>query len=865
MVIDIVRDIPIASSHCFCSHCGSKAFQLSAPWDPGIPCALSSQLLGILVSLVSLLLGIMADSKFQRPQAGEGVDQGRFKKLAQRVEETLTQEILFKDPKQIEPQLILVAPNNRTGAPPNQQHLHFGILKSFKTKGFDRTRAAVGICIKFTSEAGKKALLEHNKRFTKGNKLLPPIDEEQALYGSLACSHYNLALRCLKCGLASPLGNLSHLLDENEHLKDAAMNGHRWWVLPESVTLERQVDISLWRNMDQNENQSTHEVEILQGIKATAQVLSLKVSKVSLADLVALCSRRNPAKISPRALTGLSKFYIGFLENSVENLIMDLVDFHSQQVDPQELTVSTSFFEILMSEEALGKCPYTRLALLLTQYTTEKTKVQAGGPSVSQFLESSVITGLCKKPDTLKLLENRCRESRSKFLPLLENHLSESMARIELQVYLDLLIRCVFNKPWPKLEPKVVLPCGKFCVEKMEDLAVHWAKVMDLKYPDLNFAEAAGLQDKAMKAPAEDLQKEIDLKTLSSSRELKRNLSEGEGPEVDLECKFKRGDEVTVVRRMSWILPQPGNPKYRKDLVEGTSGVIEGFADLEHRQVLLKVILDLPSGPKQAMTKEVYPRNLMLTSEYQAQEAPAEPEEKEDPKATACPSWILQGSSAQCLKVEQNWKSLVADQDRLIKVMQVKSRIGVALEAMSQSLPKFTEKDLLVVHRQNDKGLWRDEVWTKRPFEALELQLGPYSSQLKDSHLTLSYHAIVGLPKHGKGAHPEHQTIALDGRGRTMMAASGSIDGEEHTGSLFWMVSRTSKASQANMAMETLSFEQSIKVSLPGPKRRKTLSVQWDSSDMPTLPILVNKKALPKHIMLLVFQAEKKKEEKKKD
>ena len=79
----------------------------------------------------------MANSKekFQTPKAGKDVDVGKFKKLAQRVEEVLTNEILFADPKQIDPSLILVAPNNREGAPPNVPHIHFGILKSFKTKG----------------------------------------------------------------------------------------------------------------------------------------------------------------------------------------------------------------------------------------------------------------------------------------------------------------------------------------------------------------------------------------------------------------------------------------------------------------------------------------------------------------------------------------------------------------------------------------------------------------------------------------------------------------------------------------------------------------------------------------------------------
>ena len=110
----------------------------------------------------------MADSKVPT-----GVDQGKFLKLAQRVEKVLGDEVLHKEPKQLDPSLILIAPLNRQGAPPNVQHIHFVILKGMLQKGFDRTRPAVGICVKFTSEEGKAALLRHNHRFTKGNKLLP--------------------------------------------------------------------------------------------------------------------------------------------------------------------------------------------------------------------------------------------------------------------------------------------------------------------------------------------------------------------------------------------------------------------------------------------------------------------------------------------------------------------------------------------------------------------------------------------------------------------------------------------------------------------------------------------------------------------
>ena len=69
-----------------------------------------------------------ASDRFQAPNPTTSVDQGKFKKLAQRVEETLTTETLYAEPKQLDPNVALVSPLNRLGASPNVQHVHYGIL-----------------------------------------------------------------------------------------------------------------------------------------------------------------------------------------------------------------------------------------------------------------------------------------------------------------------------------------------------------------------------------------------------------------------------------------------------------------------------------------------------------------------------------------------------------------------------------------------------------------------------------------------------------------------------------------------------------------------------------------------------------------
>ena len=74
------------------------------------------------------------------------------------------------------------------------------------------------------------------------------------------------------------------------------------------------------------------------------------------------------------------------------------------------------------------------------------------------------------------------------------------------------------------------------------------------------------------------------------------------------------------------------------------------------------------------------------------------------------------------------------------------------------------------------------------------------------------------------------------------------------------MIARTSKVSEANMILENARFEQTLKVTLPAPKKRKTTNLTWEREDMPSVPILVNKAKVLKGKQLLTFLAEKKKE-----
>ena len=58
---------------------------------------------------------------------------------------------------------------------------------------------------------------------------------------------------------------------------------------------------------------------------------------------------------------------------------------------------------------------------------------------------------------------------------------------------MDLIIGCLFAKPWPIVEPKVALSVGKFSVEKIKELGQCWAIVGDLRHPGIDFVASVGL------------------------------------------------------------------------------------------------------------------------------------------------------------------------------------------------------------------------------------------------------------------------------------------------------------------------------------------------------------------------------------
>ena len=276
-------------------------------------------------------------------------------------------------PRHVHCSQILTAPANRDGASPNVQYIHHTLLKNFFQKGFDGTRPAVGVLVKISTPEYKQQVLERNRKFSQGNPLMPPIYDEKIEYASLAASHLNIALRCIYSNTPSPVGNLESLAVEGTSLHNVIEHGHRWIILKETTPHREQLDVSLWRNADQNDNQQVHEIEIVRSIDMAARELAVVTSRVLLGDLVSKTTQRSPNKIKDSVLVALAKYYISFVTNSRKDLVGELLHFHAATVNPRELVLPHTFFEALAKEDAFKTQSLAKLHVTLAAYTLEKS------------------------------------------------------------------------------------------------------------------------------------------------------------------------------------------------------------------------------------------------------------------------------------------------------------------------------------------------------------------------------------------------------------------------------------------------------------------------------------------------------------
>ena len=150
-------------------------------------------------------------------------------------------------------------------------------------------------------------------------------------------------------------------------------------------------------------------------------------------DIIAKASRQVGPKQSQVLIEILAKLYVSIVASGSSELVNELIEFHSQEVNPSEISVSGKYFENLVKEETWQTLPFLRHYLILAQYTTEESISRSSGPQLAAFLDVKTIDNFLKtkRGDATKA-EQVLKAFREKYLAPLAPAMSASMAQIEV-------------------------------------------------------------------------------------------------------------------------------------------------------------------------------------------------------------------------------------------------------------------------------------------------------------------------------------------------------------------------------------------------------------------------------------------------
>jgi len=658
-------------------------------------------------------------------------------------------------------------------------------------------------------------------------------------------------------------------------------SGHKWWILPEDTPVDQQVEVSLWRSMDQNENQSLHEIEVLRSVISCCAEVSKVRSNLSVADIVARVAHNSPMKASGLAVTGITKFYLRLLEDKMPELAVELQDFHSSRVNPKELQMSATFFNNLADTPELRRHPLLRHYLLTTAYTCEKARYwprNIGGAETANFIESTSVAALVKKSAYPDLLEKLLGAARTSYLPILGRELTAGQARLELVDLADLLLRSALGKPFKaNSSGKGVSGGGGMTEAKAKQLSIAWASGVDQRYPDLQFALQANLQPDICGTPRcgdQDSNLTVNISgLLNEGKELSGQL------ETNPEGEFEAGEEVALIRRTSVAIPLEHKANYRKHFCLGTIGVFQEYVDEGKKQGLVQFKVKVPSDSGDScvrdITAKVSIKNITRRSAEEenetagpaphtggrgpgesagsdlpiggAPETAAASDAAELPEEFSFVNAHLEESQRTEVRLEKDWTVLEDRTSDNQSLFFLRGHAAALSAAAIRGLPEYGQEDFLVLHRKiSGKLAWKTEVWTLRKSKACELMLPVFSTEIKDKYYTNFLHAFLSLPQHGPSRHPEGKQLAFDGRGRSRMVSGGSgVQPAEVRGLLCWTIERDSGES-GNLDLAQVPCEMTVNLSTPGtaPSKKRKLSVAFNDEELPEIPIIYNPKAI---------------------
>jgi hypothetical protein len=241
-----------------------------------------------------------------------------------------------------------------------------------------------------------------------------------------------------------------------------------YWLLAEAITAEDATLLSEWRNSDQNQSQFNSEMQLIRSIQRVCNFELQLNSQVKLATIVAKITCNSLVKLQPNTVGALSKFV---MEMGSGEYIDQLANWHANNVNPQEISCSTKFYEDVTTS-VHKRFVLVRLGICIAQYNndcvTERTRPL---PDSCKFISGAELASIAKMPDVLDKTEKFLVETRTAVQPIMTKLSTPSTAMNFIHLFETQVVRFILNKPPHAGFAGVV---GKFDELKLLQVRINW-------------------------------------------------------------------------------------------------------------------------------------------------------------------------------------------------------------------------------------------------------------------------------------------------------------------------------------------------------------------------------------------------------
>lgn len=189
----------------------------------------------------------------------------KFVKESKRFEHIIATWKERDEPMPIQCWKVLPSPFNRML---NLPYAHGDLAPRMHTKGFDPSRPKPGCVIRRTDPAALKRLKDHAADVQNvAPELFPELysSSPECCYECVGGNHLTLTFRFYHGSYTSPITGITYKVPDDEHaLKDRVENGHVYVVLKDGIPDDDVAFLAEYLNSDQNQNQGTSEMQVLQ-------------------------------------------------------------------------------------------------------------------------------------------------------------------------------------------------------------------------------------------------------------------------------------------------------------------------------------------------------------------------------------------------------------------------------------------------------------------------------------------------------------------------------------------------------------------------------------------------------------------------